>query len=114
MKIACIQYKSYPYEEQTLSEILPLIKKTAKKNVDLITLPECSTFLNKNHKETIKNAKVEKESLTLKVIKEKAKIFKVNILIGSLQTLQFRNNLKKLYNRSFLINSNGKIICRYN
>ena len=64
--------------------------------------------------ETIKNAKVEKESLTLKVIKEKAKLFKVNILIGSLQTLQFRNNIKKLYNRSFLINSNGKIICRYN
>ena len=75
MKIACIQYKSYPFEEQTLSEILPLIKKTAK-NVDLITLPECSTFLNKNHKETIKNAKVEKESLTLKVIKEKQNYLK--------------------------------------
>ncbi len=109
MRVACIQYKSYESEKRTLKKIVPLIHNAAKKKVDLITLPECSTFLNKNKSETMINASYEKDSHSLKIIKETAKALNVNILIGSLQTLE----KKKLFNRSFLIDKKGMINCKY-
>ncbi len=113
MRVACIQYKSYESEKQTLKKIIPLIYNTAKKKVDLITLPECATFLNVDKSETMINASFEKDSLSLKIIKETAKNLNVNILIGSLQTLEYMMYKKKLFNRSFLINRKGKIISKY-
>ena len=113
MKVACIQYKSYENEERTLKKLLPLIEIAAKKKVDLITLPECATFLNINKSDTMMNASFERNSFSLNRIKETAKTLKVNILIGSLQTLEYKMSEKKLFNRSFLINSKGKIICKY-
>ena len=113
MRVACIQYKSYENEGKTLKKLIPLIHVAAKNKVDLITLPECSTFLNINKSETISNASFEKNSFSLKTIKETAKALNVNILIGSLQTLEYKMSKKKLFNRSFLINKKGKIICKY-
>ena len=113
MRVACIQYKSYENEGKTLKKLIPLIHVAAKNKVDLITLPECSTFLNINKSETITNASFEKNSFSLKTIRETAKTLKVNILIGSLQTLEYKMSKKKLFNRSFLINKKGKIICKY-
>ena len=113
MKVACIQYKSYEDEKKTLKKIIPLIYTAAKKKVDLITLPECATFLNINKSETLSNASFEKNSFSLKTIKETAKTLNVNILIGSLQTLDYKMSKKKLFNRSFLINRKGRIICKY-
>ncbi|MDC3063254.1 hypothetical protein OA253_01410 [Alphaproteobacteria bacterium] len=113
MRVACIQYKAYESEEQTLKKILPLVHNAVKKNVDLITLPECATFLNKNKSETMINASYEEDSYSLKIIKETAKTFNVNILIGSLQTLENKKSKIKLFNRSFLINNKGIINCKY-
>ena len=113
MRVACIQYKSYENENKTLKKLVPLIRIAAQKKVDLITLPECSTFLNINKSETMINASFEKNSYSLKIIKETAKTLNVNILIGSLQTLEYKMSKKKLFNRSFLINRKGKIICKY-
>jgi hypothetical protein len=113
MRVACIQYKSYEDERKTLKKLIPLINTAAKKKVDLITLPECATFLNINKSDTMINASFEKNSFSLKTIKETAKTLNVNILIGSLQTLEYKMSKKKLFNRSFLINKKGKIICKY-
>ena len=113
MRIACIQYKSYEDEKKTLKKITPLIYNAAKKKVDLITLPECATFLNINKSETMINASFEKNSFSLKTMKETAKTLNINILIGSLQTLGYKMSKIKLFNRSFLINRKGKIICKY-
>ena len=109
MLVACLQYKSQENEKETLNKILPLIETAAYQNVDLITLPECATFLRSNRSDTLKVAKNEKNSLTLKELRNAAKKFKTNILIGSLQTIE-KNNL---FNRSFLINSEGKIKSKY-
>ena len=113
MRVACIQYKSYEDEKKTLKKIIPLIYIAAKKKVDLIALPECATFLNTNKSETMINASFEKNSLSLETIKETAKTLNINILIGSLQTLEYKMTTKKLFNRSFLINREGEIICKY-
>ncbi len=113
MRVACIQYKSYEDEKKTLKKIIPLIYIAAKKKVDLIALPECATFLNTNKSETMINASFEKNSLSLETMKETAKTLNINILIGSLQTLEYKMTTKKLFNRSFLINREGEIICKY-
>ena len=113
MRVACIQYKSYEDEKKTLKKIIPLIDIAAKKKADLIALPECSTFLNTNKSETLINASFEKNSFSLKTMKEIAKTLNINILIGSLQTFEYKMSKKKLFNRSFLINRKGEIICKY-
>ena len=113
MRVACIQYKSYEDEKKTLKKIIPLIDIAAKKKADLIALPECSTFLNTNKSETLINASFEKNSFSLKTMKETAKSLNINILIGSLQTLEYKMSKRKLFNRSFLINRKGEIICKY-
>ena len=113
MRVACIQCKSYEDEKKTLKKLIPLIYSAAKKKVDLITLPECATFLNVNKSETMINASFERNSLSLKVLKEIAKDLDINILIGSLQTLEDKMLTTKLFNRSFLINRKGKVICKY-
>ena len=113
MRVACIQYKSYEDEKKTLKKLIPLIYSAAKKKVDLITLPECATFLNANKSDTMMNASFESNSFSLKMIKKIAKNLDVNILIGSLQTLEYKMLTKKLFNRSFLINRKGKVICKY-
>ena len=113
MRVACIQYKSYEDEKKTLKKLIPLIYSAAKKKVDLITLPECATFLNTNKSDTMMNASFERNSYSLKMIKDIAKNLDVNILIGSLQTLEYKMLTKKLFNRSFLINRKGKVICKY-
>mgnify|MGYP001158745625 FL=1 len=113
MRVACIQYKSYEDEKKTLKKLIPLIYSAAKKKVDLITLPECATFLNTNKSDTMMNASFERNSLSLKMIKKIAKNLDVNILIGSLQTLEYKMVTRKLFNRSFLINRKGKVICKY-
>ena len=113
MKVACLQYKSYEDEKKTLNKIIPLIYFAAKKKIDLITLPECATFLNVDKSETMINASFEKDSFSLKLIKETAKKLNINILIGSLQILEYKLSKKKLFNRSFLINRKGDIICKY-
>ena len=113
MRVACIQYKSYEDEKKTLKKLIPLIYSASKKKVDLITLPECATFLNTNKSDTMMNASLEKNSFSLRTMKEIAKNLDVNILIGSLQTLEYKMLTKKLFNRSFLINRKGKVICKY-
>ena len=113
MRVACIQYKSYEDEKKTLKKLIPLIYIAAKKKVNLITLPECATFLNINKSDTMMNASFERNSFSLMKIKEIAKNLDVNILIGSLQTLEYKMSTKKLFNRSFLINRKGKVICKY-
>ena len=79
MRVACLQYKSDEDEKKTLKKLIPLIYSAAKKKVDLITLPECATFLNINKSDTMMNASFERNSFSLRMIKEIAKSLDVNI-----------------------------------
>ena len=93
MIVSCLQYKSLQSEKDTLKKIIPLIKESSEQKVDLITLPECATFLNKNKSETLKIAATEEKSQSLKELKAAAKKFKLNLIIGSLQTLKEKIDL---------------------
>ena len=112
LKVSCIQYTSLENENKTLKKIIPLIKLSASKGSELITLPECSTFINENINDTYRLSTYENSSKTLLEIKNIAQELGVYISIGSLQikTSQLKN---KMFNRSFLINPSGDIIARY-
>ena len=115
IKVSCIQYTSEESECKTLPKVLKLIQRACTNNPDLITLPECATFIGRDKIQTSENAHFENESLALSEISKLSKKYKVNILIGSLQTKIFLKNKKNnsLVNRSFLINTSGKIVDRY-
>ncbi len=113
--VSCLQYTSLQNEHDTLIIISNLIKKAVKENSEIIALPECSTFIFQNKENTLKNANFENNSLTLKTLKNLAKLYQVNILIGSLQIKVYLKNKQNysLVNRSFFINSKGVIIIKY-
>ena len=111
--VSCIQYRAFEDEVKTLKKLLPMIINAAKNKPDLITLPECATFLCSNKRKTLLSATKEECSLTIREISKLAKSLKLNILIGSLQTIIKISNKKELVNRSFLINFDGKIVQRY-
>ena len=73
MLVACLQYKSLENENETLKRILPLIENAACRKVDLITLPECVTFIRSNSSETLNAAQTEEKSQSLKEFKNAAK-----------------------------------------
>ena len=89
MRVACIQYKSYEDEKKTLKKLIPLIYSAAKKKVDLITLPECATFLNVKKSDTMMNSTFEKNSFSLNIIKEIAKNLNVNIGRYNFDTIHY-------------------------
>ena len=111
--ISCLQYKSLQNEKETLKKITPLIEKASSIKSDIVALPECATFLCKEKNQTIQNSYFENNSLTISKISKLAKDYKINVLIGSLQTKIPNNKNYSIVNRSFLINKNGKIIQRY-
>ena len=111
--VSCLQYKSLQNEKETLKKITPLIEKASSIKSDIVALPECATFLCKEKNQTIQNSYFENNSLTISKISKLAKDYKMNILIGSLQTKIPNNENYSIVNRSFLINTNGKIIQRY-
>ena len=115
IKVSCLQYTSLQNEHETLIKIEDLIKKAVKENSDIIALPECSTFICPNKENTSKNASFESDSLTLNTLKKLANLYKVNILVGSLQTKISKTNKHdySLVNRSFFINSKGVVKIKY-
>ena len=109
LSIACLQYTATKDELITLKTIKKLIYKAIEAEADFITLPECSTSLQKNSVYTKNLAKPENENISLQYLKEIAKSKSIYILIGSLP-IKFHN---KLVNRSFLIGPNGKTLYKY-
>ena len=107
--IACLQYSSTEDELKTLEIIKTLILKAIQLGADFIALPECATSLYKDTNLTKQMAPNENQSLSLKFLKEMARLNNIYILIGSLPI-----KLKyKLANRSFLIGTKGQIIKKY-
>jgi len=111
IKISQIQFeaKSTPFENAKL--LKKYFEKTKKFNPYLICTPECSNIITNDNKYLINNTTFENDCPILKMAKLYAKENRINVNIGSL-LLKIKNK-KKLVNRSYFINSKGKIVKKY-
>ena len=111
IKISQIQFeaKSTPLENAKL--LKKYFEKTKKFNPNLICTPECSNIITNDIDYLRKNTTFENDCPIIKMAKLYAKENKVNINIGSL-LLKVKNK-KKLVNRSYFINTKGKIVKKY-
>jgi len=104
-----IEGKESPYKNAIL--IKKNLEKTKKFNPDIICLPECSNIITANKSHLFNFATTQKNC---PVLSECAKYAKKNHKYISIGSLLLKNkNKKKLLNRSFFINKNGKIVAYY-
>jgi len=110
-KISQIQFeaKSTPLKNAKL--LKNFFEKTKKFAPNLICTPECSNIITNDKKYLKKNSTYENNCPIISMAKLYADQNSVNINLGSL--LLREKNKKKLVNRSIFINSNGKILKRY-
>jgi predicted amidohydrolase len=108
--VACVQLNSKQSISKNLSDTKKYINKACDKGVDFVLTPEVSNIvsLSKNH--LLENTYLEDKDPFLSEIKLLAKKRSVWILLGSIIIKDKKN---KLYNRSYLINSSGKIVSKY-
>ena len=111
IKISQIQFEAKSTPVQNAIILKSFFNKTKKYKPDLICTPECSNIITGDKKYLLHNVNFENECPILKMAKEYAKENNANINIGSL--LLKKRNSKKLINRSFLINEEGKIVKKY-
>ena len=111
LKISQIQFsaKSTPFKNAEL--LKKYFEKTKKFNPNLICTPECSNIITNDINYLRKNATFENDCPIINMAKLYAKENNVNINIGSL-LLKIKNK-KKLVNRSYFINTKGKIVKKY-
>jgi predicted amidohydrolase len=111
IKISQIQFeaKSTPIKNAEL--LNKYFEKTKNFNPNLICTPECSNIITSDINYLRKNTTFENNCPIINMSKLYAKENKVNINIGSL-LLKIKNK-KKLVNRSYFINTKGKIVKKY-
>ena len=111
LKISQIQFeaKTKPLENSILLE--NFYNKTSTFAPDLICTPECTNIITNDKKYLFKFANYQNDCPVLSMSKKYAKKNKVHINLGSL--LLKKKGQKKLVNRSFLIDSYGKIKSYY-
>ena len=111
-KGALFQLSSTDDPKENLETINEMINTAAAKNVDFIALPENANCISncKTHQDKV--LKVEEEDITLASLTKAAKNKALNILVGSLALKQNKSG-HKLINRSFFIDTSGKILAKY-
>ena len=111
ISISQIQFeaKSTPFKNAEL--LKKYFEKTKKFKPNLICTPECSNIITNDIDYLRKNTTFENDCPIIKMAKLYAKENTVNINIGSLLLKVI--NKKKLVNRSYFINTKGKIVKKY-
>ena len=110
-KISQIQFQAKPTPQENANLLESLFKKSQKYNPDLICTPECSNIITHDKKHLFNYTTYQINCPIIKKAKIFAKENKVNINLGSL-LLKIKGS-KKLVNRSFLINADGRIQSYY-
>lgn len=107
-KIASCQMDVVDNKQSNIEHAIELIKIASNNNAELITLPEMFNTPYENNKFII-NAECEKNSTTLKYMKNIAKKEEVYLQCGSIAEKEKDN----IYNTAYLINPKGKIIAKH-
>jgi predicted amidohydrolase len=111
-KGALFQLSSTEDPKENLEIINKMINIAAAKNVDFIALPEIANCISNSKTHQEKVLQVEEEDITLASLIKAAKNKSLNILVGSL-ALKHNKSGHKLINRSFFIDTSGRILAKY-
>ena len=111
ISISQIQFEAKSTPFKNAEQLKKLFEKTKKFKPNLICTPECSNIITNDIDYLRKNTTFENDCPIIKMAKLYAKENTVNINIGSLLLKVI--NKKKLVNRSYFINTKGKIVIKY-
>ena len=110
LTISCLQTSPRPTFRDASIEAIALAEKAMEKNPALICLPEYCGGLVSNKGRFTPPHEVEEKHPVLLSLKQFAKVNKVWIIIGS---IAITGRDAKFFNRTFLLDSNGEVKCRY-
>ena len=106
--VSCIQTNTSYDIQKNITKLELLIKKAKERKSNLVCLPECASIMSNSRNELEKFCT---KNIFFRFICDIAKKFKIFIVVGSTIV---KTTERKFYNRSLVINSQGKQICFYN
>ncbi|MEE8444691.1 MAG: nitrilase-related carbon-nitrogen hydrolase, partial [Alphaproteobacteria bacterium] len=109
-KVACVQMAAGREFAPNIEKLSALIQLARKGGDDLITLPEAITMIEPVAEKALAKALPEDRHPGLEALRKSARETGAWILIGS---LNIRHERGKVANRSFLLDSDGAIVARY-
>ena len=111
LKISQIQFEAKSTPQENCDQLENFYRRSNRFKPDLICTPECSNIITNDKKHLYKFANFQEDCPILNMSRSFAKKNSVFINIGSL-LLRIKNQ-KRLVNRSFLINKEGRIKSYY-
>ena len=110
IKIALAQIKIEQKNiEKNCKKIFERIEEAANKNVDIICFPELANIGYTITSNELKNISEELEKNFIKQLQEKARLFKIHILVGYLESKTTKKS-RNFYNSCIFIDDKGKIL----
>lgn len=112
MKVAIVQFKASTKKETNLKKIIDYIIKAAEKKATLVAFPEFMMFYT-NSSQSSKQLATLAETITGNFVTSIAKCAKENHIdvVGSFYEKSTKKD--RVYDTSFIIDKNGKVISRY-
>ncbi len=109
-RVACLQLTTGPEVARNLEMIRALALEARELGADLVTTPECSSFMEPRRRAVLEKARPEDEDPGLAGFRDIARETGRWVLAGSLIV---RVADERCANRSYLIDSEGTIVARY-
>ena len=112
IKIALAQIKIEQKNiEENCKKIFEKIEEAAKENVDIICFPELATIGYTITVDELQNLPEDFNNTFIEELQEKAKLFKIHILVGYLESKTTKKS-RDFYNSCIFIDDEGKILSR--
>ena len=109
-KIALAQIKIEQKNiEENCKKIFKKIEEAAKENVDIICFPELATIGYTITTDELQNLSEDFENTFIEKLQEKARLFKIHILVGYLESKTTKKS-RDFYNSCIFIDDDGKIL----
>jgi predicted amidohydrolase len=110
-RVACVQNCAERDMAPSIAALEPLIRGAAKDGAKLIVLPEMATMIEPRNSKVLDKTVIETDDPGLKRFRELARDTGTWILVGSLLIKAEGEN--RVFNRSYMLNSAGEIVARY-
>ena len=111
LRVAVLQYCAAGTADDTLSQLVPMIRRAADTGAGLVCLPEAATFLAKSRDSLRAEAEWEDDSRSLAVLADIATARGIDLLVGSIFVRRRADS--RIVNRAVLIGDNGHIRASY-